>query len=46
MGDEPVVQAQTMWQRNEYFDVVMESGEGTHQVHMDLTGSKLSLIHI
>jgi hypothetical protein len=39
-GDEPVVQAQTMWQRNEYFDAVMESGEGTHQVHMDLTGPK------
>jgi hypothetical protein len=44
MGDEPVVQAQTMWQRNEYFDAVMESGEGTYQVHMDLTGPKRSSV--
>jgi hypothetical protein len=39
MGDEPVVQAQTMWQRLDHFDAIMESGEGTYQVHMDLTGA-------
>jgi hypothetical protein len=43
-GDEPVVQAQTIWQRNDHFDLVMESGEGTHQVHMDLTGPKRSSV--
>jgi len=35
-GDEPVVQAQTMWQRLDHFDVIMECGEGTYQAHMDL----------
>ena len=35
-GDEPVVQIQTIWQRLDHFDVIMESGEGTYQVHMDL----------
>jgi hypothetical protein len=39
MGDEPVVQVQTMWQRLDHFDAIMESGEGTFQVHMDLTGA-------
>jgi hypothetical protein len=38
LGDEPVVQAQTMWKRLDHFDAVMETGEGTYQVHMDLTG--------
>ena len=38
-GDEPVVQAQVMWQRLDHFDAIMESGEGTYQVHMDLTGT-------
>ena len=38
LGDEPVVQIQTMWQRLDHFDAIMESGEGTYQVHMDLTG--------
>ncbi|HKB32584.1 MAG TPA: hypothetical protein VKF16_01835 [Candidatus Dormibacteraeota bacterium] len=44
MGTEPVVQAQTIWQRNDHFDVIMESGEGTYQVHMDLTGPKRSSV--
>jgi hypothetical protein len=44
IGDEPVVQAQTMWQRNDHFDAIMESGEGTYQVHMDLTGPKRSSV--
>jgi hypothetical protein len=37
-ADEPVVQAQVMWQRLDHFDAIIESGEGTYQVHMDLTG--------
>lgn len=37
-GDEPVVEAQTMWRRNDYFDAIIEAGEGTYQVHIDLTG--------
>ena len=36
-GDEPVVQAQVIFQRLSHFDVMMESGDGTFQVHMDLT---------
>ena len=44
MGDEPVVQAQTMWLRNDHFDAIMEAGEGTYQVHMDLTGPKRSSV--
>jgi len=28
-----------MWQRNDHFDAIVESGEGTFQVHMDLTGA-------
>jgi hypothetical protein len=43
-GDEPVVQAQMIWLRNDHFDVIMESGEGTYQVHMDLTGPKRSSV--
>ncbi|HEV2034940.1 MAG TPA: hypothetical protein VGU71_12195 [Candidatus Dormibacteraeota bacterium] len=35
-GDEPVVQAQVIWQRMVSYEVIMESGEGTYQVHMDL----------
>jgi hypothetical protein len=38
-GDEPVVQIQTIWQRLDHFDAIMESGEGTYQVHMDLAGA-------
>src|SRR5260370_6036278 len=44
MGCEAVVQAQTILQRNDHFDVIMESGEGTYQVHMDLTGPKRSSV--
>jgi hypothetical protein len=36
-GDEPVVEAQVMWQRLAYFDAIMESGAGTFHAHMDLT---------
>ncbi|HEV2034762.1 MAG TPA: hypothetical protein VGU71_11300 [Candidatus Dormibacteraeota bacterium] len=36
MGDEPVVQAQVIWQRMVSYEVIMESGEGTYEVHMDL----------
>jgi hypothetical protein len=39
-GDEPVAEAQMMWQRMVSFDVMMESGEGTYQVHMDLADPK------
>jgi hypothetical protein len=39
-GDEPVVQAQVMWQRMVSFEVIMEAGEGTYQVHMDLADPK------
>jgi hypothetical protein len=35
-GDEPVVQAQVMWKRVVSFDVILEAGEGTFQVHMNL----------
>lgn len=35
-ADEPVVTAQAMWKRLVFFDFVMESGEGTYQVHIDL----------
>jgi hypothetical protein len=43
-GDEPVVQAQVMWQRLDHFDAIMESGEGTYQVHMDLAGAGRSSV--
>ena len=43
-GAEPVVQAQVMWQRLDHFDAIMECGEGTYQVHMDLTGAKRSSV--
>lgn len=36
MGDEPVVQAQMIWRRLDFYDVIMEAGEGTYEVHMDL----------
>jgi hypothetical protein len=36
-GDEPVVEAQVIWQRLSSFDIVMEAGEGTYQAHMDLS---------
>jgi hypothetical protein len=36
MDGEPVVQAQVMWQRLVYYDVIVEAGEGTFQVHMNL----------
>jgi hypothetical protein len=35
-GETPVVEAQALWERLKSFDVVMESGDGTYQVHMDL----------
>ena len=40
MCEEPVVQAQIVWQRMVSYDVIMESGEGTYQVHMDLADPK------
>jgi hypothetical protein len=43
-GDEPVVQIQTIWQRLDHFDAIMESGEGTYQVHMDLAGAGRSSV--
>jgi hypothetical protein len=36
-GDQPVADAQVMWDRLSSFDVVLESGDGTFHVHMDLT---------
>jgi hypothetical protein len=33
---EPVVTAQAMWKRMVFFDFIVESGEGTYQVHIDL----------
>jgi hypothetical protein len=44
MGGEPVVQVQTIWQRFDHFDAIMESGEGTYQVHMDLTNPTRSSV--
>ena len=38
-SDEPVADAQVMWQRLQSFDVVMQSGDGTFHAHMDLTRS-------
>jgi len=40
MGDEPVVQAQMIWKRYVSYEVVMEAGEGTYEVHMDLADPK------
>ena len=34
-ANEPVVTAQATWKRLAYFDLVVESGEGAHQVHID-----------
>ncbi|HXC77376.1 MAG TPA: hypothetical protein VNU19_10015 [Candidatus Acidoferrum sp.] len=39
-ADEPVVTAQAIWERLVFFDLVTESGEGTYQVHIDLTDAK------
>lgn len=36
-GQEPVVTAQVIWERQKFFDVIMECGEGTYQAHLDLT---------
>jgi hypothetical protein len=36
-ADQPVVTAQAVWKRLVFFDFVTESGEGTYQVHIDLT---------
>jgi hypothetical protein len=33
---EPCVEVQVMWQVMVFFDLIMEAGEGTYQVHMDL----------
>ncbi|HET6312185.1 MAG TPA: hypothetical protein VFH00_14420 [Candidatus Nitrosotalea sp.] len=40
IGDEPVVQAQAIWERMVSYELVMESSEGTYQVHMDLADPK------
>jgi hypothetical protein len=36
-GQEPVVTAQIMWERQKFFDVILECGEGTYQAHIDMT---------
>ena len=33
-GEVPVVTAQAMWERQSYFDMVIECGEGTFQAHV------------
>jgi hypothetical protein len=39
-GNEPVVTARATWMRLAFFELVMESGEGTYQVHMNLLDPK------
>lgn len=36
-GQEAAATAHVTWQRQAFFDVTMESGDGTYQSHMDLT---------
>ncbi|HEX2680445.1 MAG TPA: hypothetical protein VHQ03_04055 [Candidatus Dormibacteraeota bacterium] len=36
-GEEPVVTAHVMWWRMQWFDAIMECGEGTYQAHIDLS---------
>ncbi len=43
-GSEPVVTAQSKWEKLVCFEVVLEAGEGTYFVHMDLTASPLQAV--
>jgi hypothetical protein len=43
-GTEPVVTAQSKWEKLVSFEVVLEVGEGTYFVHMDLTASPLQAV--
>lgn len=43
-GSEPVVTAQSKWEKLVYFEVALEAGEGTYFVHMDLTASPLKAV--
>ena len=36
-ADVPVATAQTIWQRSEFYDLIMECGEGTYQAHVDIS---------
>ena len=43
-GSEPVVTAQSKWEKLVSFEVALEAGEGTYFVHMDLTASPLKAV--
>jgi hypothetical protein len=43
-GSEPVVTAQSKWEKLVSFEVALEAGEGTYFVHMDLTASPLQAV--
>jgi hypothetical protein len=43
-GPEPVVTAQTSWEKLVSFEVALEVGEGTYFVHMDLTARPLQAV--
>jgi hypothetical protein len=43
-GSEPVVTAQSKWEKLVSFEVALEAGEGTYFVHMDLTATPLKAV--
>ena len=43
-GSEPVVTAQSKWEKLISYEVALEAGEGTYFVHMDLTASPLKAV--
>jgi hypothetical protein len=43
-GPEPVVTAQSKWEKLVSFEVALEAGEGTYFVHMDLTATPLQAV--
>jgi hypothetical protein len=43
-GAEPVVTAQSKWEKLVYFEVALEVGEGTYFVHMDLAATPLKAV--
>jgi hypothetical protein len=43
-GSEPVITAQSKWERLVSFEVVLEAGEGTYFVYMHLTGTPLQAV--
>src|SRR5579864_3790050 len=43
-GSEPVVTAQATWQKLVFFEVALESGDGTYFVRIDLAATPLSAV--